>query len=989
MKIIFVDSYNLLWNGITARFETGISGSHNGHLYLAEGLSRLENNEVEIVSTKNNIIENTYLGVKYTNIINFKETECDYIIIMNNLNSLSILDKIKSYNKIIILTQNDLNGNFDRFFKIDKTKIIIAYISEFAKTNILLVQSFLKEYENILLYNSIDLNDISNIKLDINSKENFLCYFACIERGYKMVIEILNQLDNYKLFIQTYNNIETYNLPKNNNINTIENSSKYKVLENVSKSKYFVYPLINLDNNFIHYDTFGYVVLEALLLGTIVIAPKIKVYEELYGDAICYIDTDDIIPQDDLLYWKKINSNFGYPILNRYVEKIKLLDSDVNLRNSYIEKGLALKYKFSNIKISTEFNDFLKKDNLTSFYKNLSTKKCIPDNHTNYLKNLKIQGFEPKVIYDIGSCCFHWLNEAKKFWPNATYILFDGNSKLDFLYKENCNYEYYIGVLSDIDDNIVKFYYNDYFPGGNSYYREIGCENGKYYPENMYLEEKTKKLDTIVKERNFPLPDFVKIDVQGSEIDIIKGGINTIKNASRLIVELQHTEYNLGAQTSNITQPLIENILNFKCTAPLFQNNGPDGDYGFINPSKIEKKILTIFAGRELNIKILKKYLQKAFDLNIIDEVHFWNNTRNAEDESYIKTISNLKRTSSTNYNYILITPIIINNSFELNVKASNDIHIKITNNDTEYEIVLGGWNNTISVIRENNHEICNLVRSNVADGLIKNKFNITIDNNILYILKNDELLFSQKIIDNFEINKIYFKTGHNCIGDLSYETTQNKGFYFMDTCEKSWKNYYNYYNDTTFENDIILKCDDDIVFMDLNKLPKYIEFVKNNDYDLVFANTINNGVSAYFQQNKFNLIPKELMDLEYPHKGFCGSLWENGKKAENLHKYFIENYKTFLNYDYNDEIIDIKTRFSINFFAFKGKNWDKIKDCYGDDEYILTVDYVKNRNFKNILYTDFYVSHLSFYKQNETGINLNLLLDNYHKLYDTLQEEK
>ena len=46
-------------------------------------------------------------------------------------------------------------------------------------------------------------------------------------------------------------------------------------------------------------------------------------------------------------------------------------------------------------------------------------------------------------------------------------------------------------------------------------------------------------------------------------------------------------------------------------------------------------------------------------------------------------------------------------------------------------------------------------------------------------------------------------------------------------------------------------------MFIDLFKLPKFIEFVKNNDYDLVFANTINNGVSAYYQQYKFNLIPK------------------------------------------------------------------------------------------------------------------------------------
>lgn len=398
--------------------------------------------------------------------------------------------------------------------------------------------------------------------------------------------------------------------------------------------------------------------------------------------------------------------------------------------------------------------------------------------------------------------------------------------------------------------------------------------------------------------------------------------------------------------------------------------------------------IISIFSGRKPNIEILKKYLTKALELNIINEVHFWNYTRNSDDEEYLKTISNLKRTSSTREgNYILITPIISNNSFELNVKASNDIHIKLTNLDIEYEIVLGGWNNTKSVIRENNKEICNLIQNNIVDENNNNIFEFIIDNNILNIINNNELLISQRIKDNFIIKNIYFKTGYNSVGDLTYNTTQNKCFYFMDTCEKNWKNYYNYYNDKKFENDIIIKCDDDIVFIDLYKLPKFIDFIKNNDYDLVFANTINNGVSAYFQQNKYNLIPKEIMDLEYPHGGLCGSLWESGKKAEILHSYFIENYKKFLDYDYNNEIIPINTRFSINFFGYKGKNWHKIKDCYFSDEYNLTVDYVSNRQFNNILYSDFYVSHLSFFKQNETGINLDKLIDNYNELYITIEK--
>jgi hypothetical protein len=119
--------------------------------------------------------------------------------------------------------------------------------------------------------------------------------------------------------------------------------------------------------------------------------------------------------------------------------------------------------------------------------------------------------------------------------------------------------------------------------------------------------------------------------------------------------------------------------------------------------------IVSIFAGRKSNIAILNKYLIRALELKIIDEVHYWNFTRNNDDEEYLKTLSNVKRTSSYGGgNYIKITPVVIDNSFELSIKATNDIHIHISNdrNDLGYEIVLGGWCNTMSMIRENGNEI-------------------------------------------------------------------------------------------------------------------------------------------------------------------------------------------------------------------------------------------------------------------------------------------
>ena len=167
--------------------------------------------------------------------------------------------------------------------------------------------------------------------------------------------------------------------------------------------------------------------------------------------------------------------------------------------------------------------------------------------------------------------------------------------------------------------------------------------------------------------------------------------------------------------------------------------------------------VLTVFSGRRANIEILIKYLKKALELKFIDEVHFWNNTRTIEDEDYIKSITNLKRTSSTgDGRYIFINPVIIDNCFELFIKAYNDIHIKIINTEMEYEILLGGWSNWRSVIRINGVDVCDLVRYGVGDFDNENSFKILVLDSFLHVYKNNELLLSTDVDTNFEIHKIF-----------------------------------------------------------------------------------------------------------------------------------------------------------------------------------------------------------------------------------------
>jgi hypothetical protein len=76
----------------------------------------------------------------------------------------------------------------------------------------------------------------------------------------------------------------------------------------------------------------------------------------------------------------------------------------------------------------------------------------------------------------------------------------------------------------------------------------------------------------------------VKIDVQGAELDILKGMSHTLQNVKHLIVELQHVEYNVGAKQVQESIPLIQSLGFELVSSPhvYFCGNGPDADYHFI-----------------------------------------------------------------------------------------------------------------------------------------------------------------------------------------------------------------------------------------------------------------------------------------------------------------------------------------------------------------------------------------------------------------------
>ena len=151
-------------------------------------------------------------------------------------------------------------------------------------------------------------------------------------------------------------------------------------------------------------------------------------------------------------------------------------------------------------------------------------------------KKIKIQN-----IYDIGAYKGEWsifLNNTSL--KNKNFFLFEANIENE-IYLKKLNFKYFISVLSDKIKE-VEFYSKAHT--GDSYYPE----QTNFYEKNLLPKiKKTNTLDDIVTKNNLPFPDFIKIDTQGSEIDILKGGKKNVENCKVILLECPIIQYNLGS----------------------------------------------------------------------------------------------------------------------------------------------------------------------------------------------------------------------------------------------------------------------------------------------------------------------------------------------------------------------------------------------------------------------------------------------------------
>ena len=165
--------------------------------------------------------------------------------------------------------------------------------------------------------------------------------------------------------------------------------------------------------------------------------------------------------------------------------------------------------------------------------------------------------FEPKSVLDIGSNTGQFYRDCVRIFPDAYYHLIEGNDKCEEALK-NLNIHYTIALLSDYEKD-VDYYTrtHEQHCTGNSIYRE----KTSFFDDNeiTIIKKKTNTLKNLIGNKQF---DLIKLDVQGSEIDIMNGGLDIVKSAKGIMMEVSLVEYNENAPTKEQTYEFMQK-LNF------------------------------------------------------------------------------------------------------------------------------------------------------------------------------------------------------------------------------------------------------------------------------------------------------------------------------------------------------------------------------------------------------------------------------------------
>lgn len=167
-------------------------------------------------------------------------------------------------------------------------------------------------------------------------------------------------------------------------------------------------------------------------------------------------------------------------------------------------------------------------------------------------RRLAALGYRPEAIIDVGAFHGNWTLSARKVFGPVPTLMVEAQTALiahlERIAGQNPGVAVAHAVLGAEDGKAVQFF-------------EMGT-GSSVFPETSdaprrVREATTRRLDAVVEQWHSNLQNaFLKIDVQGAELEVLAGGMGVLRACSLVQLELAMLRYNEGA-------PLLPQVVDW------------------------------------------------------------------------------------------------------------------------------------------------------------------------------------------------------------------------------------------------------------------------------------------------------------------------------------------------------------------------------------------------------------------------------------------
>lgn len=184
------------------------------------------------------------------------------------------------------------------------------------------------------------------------------------------------------------------------------------------------------------------------------------------------------------------------------------------------------------------------------------TSICRPiGNIRSFLEDVRARGFTPKGIIDVGAHKGDWTLMASSVYPEANFIMIEPQDEMTTYLEKICSNnpkcEYVKAGVGRENSVLTQTIWDDY--AGSSFLPEA---NTQQLARGIQRKTKVISIDHVLESRNGFSPDLIKVDVQGFELEVMRGACSAFGNTELVILETNLFEFIQG-------MPLAIDCINY------------------------------------------------------------------------------------------------------------------------------------------------------------------------------------------------------------------------------------------------------------------------------------------------------------------------------------------------------------------------------------------------------------------------------------------